>query len=202
MMSSLPPRQLNVLQVIQSYWHEHGVAPSLADIAQALGLSRQTVHEHVQALRKKGYLDHVEGVGRSWKPTETAEPDSRRIPVVGRVPAGQPVFAHEDIEGWITVDDAPASVTLFALRVRGDSMTGAGILDGDLVVVRQQGAADSGDVVVALVDDEDATVKKLERQGGMVRLVAMNPAYEPIEAPGERVRVLGKVVGIRRDLAD
>lgn len=126
--------------------------------------------------------------------------ESTRVPIVGRVAAGEPVFAQENIEGWIVVDDMPAIAPLFALRVRGDSMTGAGILDGDLVVVRQQSDADDGDTVVALVDDEDATVKRIKRRGGMIHLVAMNPAFGPIVVSGDRVRVQGKVVGVRRNL--
>jgi repressor LexA len=92
------------------------------------------------------------------------------------------------------------SDTLFALHVRGDSMTGAGILDGDLVVVRQQEDANDGDIVVALMDDESATVKKLQRQGGQVCLVAMNPAHPSNTVAGERVRIQGRVIGVRRDL--
>jgi len=198
----LPPRQQAVLRAIQSYWSEYGVAPSLGDVAQELGLSRQTVHEHVKALRRKGHLDHVEGVGRSWKPRMPSGQEQRRVPVVGRVAAGLPILAQENIDGWVTVDEAPASSTLFALRIQGDSMTGAGILDGDLVVVRQQSDADDGDIVVALVADEDATVKKIERRGGMVHLVAMNPAYAPIVVSGDQVQVQGKVVGVRRRLDD
>jgi len=198
----LPPRQRAVLDAVQAYWAENGVPPSLADIAEALGLSRQTIYEHMKALRGKGLLDHVEGAGRSWRPTEPSAKASRRVPIVGRVAAGLPVLAEENIEGWITVDDANPSHTLFALRVRGDSMTGAGILDGDLVVVRQQDDAADGEIVVALVDDEEATVKKLRRAGRLVHLVAMNPAYDPIVVDGARVRVQGRVLGVRRRLGE
>jgi len=200
MLRDLPPRQRAVLDAVQAYWAENGVPPSLADIAEALGLSRQTVYEHMKALRGKGLLDHVEGAGRSWRPTEPSAKASRRVPIVGRVAAGLPILAEENIEGWITVDDTHPSHPLFALRVRGDSMIGAGILDGDLVVVRQQDDAADGEIVVALLDDEEATVKKLRRAGGLVHLVAMNPAYDPIVVDGARVRVQGRVLGVRRRL--
>ncbi len=201
-MPKLPPRQRAVLDAVQAYWADHGVPPSLADLAEILGVSRQTVYEHMKALRRKGLLDHVEGTGRSWRPTEPAGKTARRVPIVGRVAAGLPIFAEENVEGWLTVDDAHPSHPMFALRVHGDSMVEAGILDGDLVVVRQQDSASDGDIVVALVDDDEATVKKLRRDGGRVHLVAMNPAYEPIVLGGEQVRVLGKVIGLRRHLDD
>ncbi len=201
-MTKLPPRQRAVLDAVQGYWADNGVPPSLANLAEVLGVSRQTVYEHMKALRRKGLLDHVEGIGRSWRPTEPAGRTARRVPIVGRVTAGTPILAQENIEGWITVDDARPAETLFALRVRGDSMVGAGILDGDLVVVRKQDSASDGDIVVALVDDEDATVKKLWRDEERVHLVAMNPDYEPIVIEGDRVRVLGRVIGVRRCLDD
>jgi len=178
----LPSRQQAVLEVIQTFWQEHGVAPSLADVARTLGVSRQTIHEHFRALQRKGLLDNLDGVARSWRPTTPHQKETSRVPIVGQVAAGQPIFAEENIEGWITVDNARPSDTLFALHVCGDSMIDAGILDGDLVVVRQQQDANDGDIVVALVDDETATVKKLRRSGGEVRLLAMNPAYDPIVA--------------------
>ncbi len=198
----LPPRQQAVLEIIQAFWQEHGVAPSLADVASSLGISRQTVHEHFRALQRKGLLDNLEGTARSWRPMTPHQRESRRVPILGQVAAGLPIFAEENIEGWITVDDARSSDTLFALHVCGDSMIDVGILNGDLVVVRQQEDANDGDIVVALVDDEAATVKKLQRRGGEVCLLAMNPAYAPIVAAGERVRIHGRVIGVRRDLHD
>jgi len=108
--------------------------------------------------------------------------------------------SSENIEGWVTVESAPEGSDYFALRVRGDSMIDGGILDGDTVIVRQQAVAEDGDIVVALVGEEEATVKKLKRCGERVQLVAMNCAYQPIDLPAERVRIQGKVVGVRRSL--
>lgn len=195
----LSQRQQAVYDAIVAYLREHGVAPSTADLAQQFGISRTTVHGHLRALQRKGYLGHSEGVARSWRPLR-GQPS--QVPVVGGVAAGSPVLAAENIEGHITFDDARHGDTLFALRVRGDSMIAAGILDGDLVVVRRQDGAEDGDLVVALVDDEEATVKKLWRDEDRVHLVAMNPDYEPIVIEGDRVRVLGRVIGVRRCLDD
>ncbi|MCA9627428.1 MAG: transcriptional repressor LexA [Myxococcales bacterium] len=193
-------KQREVLAAIEQYWQEFGHAPSLADLAGALGVSRATVHEHIGALKRKGYLANVDGVGRSWRSTLRDSSTSRRIPIVGGVAAGAPILAQENIEGWLSVDGTSEHDTLFALRVRGDSMTDAGILDGDLVIVRQQEAAKDGDIVVALVDDQDATIKKLKRTGSMVHLVAMNPAYDPIVIEPDRIRIQGRVVGLRREI--
>lgn len=195
-------KQREVLAAIEQYSEEFGVAPSLADIAEALGVSRATVHEHIGGLKRKGYLANVDGVGRSWRSTLRGSATSRRIPIVGRVAAGAPILAQENIEGWLTIDGASERDAVFALRVRGDSMVDAGILDGDLVIVRQQDTADDGDIVVALIDEQDATVKKLQRDNGQVRLVAMNPKYEPIVVSPDRLRIQGRIVGLRRDLGE
>lgn len=195
----LPDRQKAVYDAIVSHWREHGIAPSTGDLAADLELSRATVHEHLRTLERKGYLDHAEGKARSWRPTK-GRPS--RVPILGRVAAGPPVFAEEEIEGWLDFADARAGETLFALRVHGDSMTGAGILDGDLVVVRHQATADDGDIVVALVDEEEATVKQLRRDGAHVRLIAMNPAHPPLVLEPARVRLCGRVVGVHRSLRE
>lgn len=194
-------KQREVLAAIEQYSEEFGVAPSLADLAAALGVSRATVHEHIGGLKRKGYLANVDGVGRSWRSTLRSSSTSRRIPIVGRVAAGAPILAQENIEGWLTIDGTSEHDTLFALRVQGDSMIDAGILDGDLVVVRQQEAANDGEIIVALIDDQEATVKKLQRDKGQVRLVAMNRKYDPIVvSPPQMLRVRGRVIGVRRDL--
>jgi repressor LexA len=194
-------KQREVLAAIEQYSEEFGVAPSLADLAAALGVSRATVHEHIGGLKRKGYLANVDGVGRSWRSTLRGSSTARRIPIVGSVAAGVPILAQENIEGWLTIDGASEHDTLFALRVQGDSMIDAGILDGDLVVVRQQEAANDGEIIVALIDDQEATVKKLQRDNGQVRLVAMNRKYDPIVvSPPQTLRVGGRVIGVRRDL--
>ena len=195
-------KQREVLKVVQAYWSEHHVPPSLADLASALGVQRSTVHQHLLALKKKGYLEHIEGAGRTWRPvTEVGQAETRRIPLVGRVAAGTPVLAQENIEDWITVSNVKLGGELFALRVRGDSMIEGGILDGDTVIVRQQYMAADGEIVVALLDDE-ATVKKFRRDGDNARLEPMNPNYSPLVVRGDRFRIQGKVIGLRRHLDD
>jgi len=197
----LTEKQRAVLVAIEEYWSRAGVAPSLADLASALQVSRATVHEHVIILKRKGHLEHIERAGRTWRP-KAAVPhgNMRRVPLVGRVAAGQPILAEENIEGWIAVESLPGGADYFALRVRGDSMIEAGILDGDTVIVRQQAVAEDGDIVVALIGEEEATVKKLRRHGEHVQLVAMNRAYAPIDEPAARVRIQGRVVGVRREI--
>lgn len=199
MTGELTPRQQSVLEAIERYWNAHGVSPSLADLASKLEISRATVHEHLVALKKKGYLENIEGAGRSWRPmTRPRQSQSVRVPLVGRVAAGTPILASENIEDWITIDDLKDADQFFALRVCGDSMVEAGILDGDVVIARKQNEADDGDIVVALIDGEEATVKKFKQDGDQIQLIAMNPMYQPIQRRGDRVRVQGKVVGLRR----
>ena len=201
MVHGLTARQKAVLTAIQAYWDTYGVAPSLANLATALGISRSTVHEHILALKRKGHLVHIEGASRTWRLIDRPPSrEIRRIPVVGRIAAGRPILAAENIEDWIIVEEANPSDTLFGLRVQGDSMVGAGILDGDVVIVRQQETADDGEIVVALVDDEEATIKRLQQRGDMIMLVAENHSYEPIECRHDRVRVQGKVLSVRRQL--
>ena len=197
MAESLPERQRATLEALEAYWRRHGLAPSLGDLARILGVSRPTAHGHVRALQRKGYIDAQDGVPRSWQSTRSG---SVRVPVVGRVAAGAPIFASENIEGWVTLDGARSVEGLFALRVHGQSMRDGGILDGDLVIVRQQATASDGDIVVALVDSEEATVKKLRRGDGLVRLEPMNPDFDPLVLEPGRMSIQGKVVGLRRDL--
>lgn len=201
-MRELTQKQQAVLAVIEAHWRAHGVSPSVAEIAARLGLRKSTTHEHLMAIKRKGALVHVEGQSRSWRPASMApavpEPPQRRIPVVGRVAAGAPILAHENIEGWLPVPERPGQ-TLFALQVQGDSMTGAGILDGDLVIIQQQPVAEEGDIVLALIDDQDATIKRLRRHGDRITLEPENPEYEPLTLHADRVQLQGKVIGLRRD---
>ncbi len=196
-------KQREVLAVVQAYWCEHRVPPSLADLASALKVQRSTVHQHLLALKKKGFLEHIEGAGRTWRPvTEARQAETRRVPLVGRVAAGTPVLAQENIEDWITVSNVKPGGELFALRVKGDSMIEGGILDGDTVIVRQQSTAEDGEIVVALLDDNEATVKRFQRDGDQARLEPMNQRYSPLVVKGERLRIQGKVIGLRRRLGD
>lgn len=201
MARTLTDKQRGVLEVIEDHWRATGGAPSVDEIASRLGLRKSTTHKHLMALEQKGALVHVEGRFRSWRPASfVGREKEQRIPILGRAPAGPPREAIEDALGWLTVPDRRGGARdLFALAVDGDSMVDAGILDGDLIIVRQQDAADDGDIVLALIDEETATIKRLEHAGAMVRLKPENPDLEPIEVEPERVRIQGKVIGLRRE---
>ena len=200
-MKDLTDKQKGVLSLVEDHWRKKGAAPSISELAERLDVSKPTAHSHLLALKRKGFLVHDEGKGRTWRPMSVALPYRvERIPLVGRIAAGAPVLAQESIEGWIPVDAHPGQGVLFGLRVRGESMVGAGILDGDVVIVRQQETAEPGEIVVALVDDQDATVKRLRCREPNVILEPENDAMTPIEVEASRVRIQGKVIGLRRDI--
>lgn len=200
MIPPLPARQRAVFEAVQSYWLEHGIPPVISDVAQRVGLSRAMAYKHMQALHRKGVLDCLPNVKRSWRPATHPPPNSIRIPLVGRIAAGAPLVAVENIEGWVTLDRAPPNADLFALCVEGSSMVGAAILDGDTVIVRSQDDADDGQIIVALIDEDEATVKRLKREAGMIHLVAESEQHPTLVLPPERVRVQGVVIGVVRRL--
>ncbi len=188
-----------------------GDPPTVREVQRAFGFrSVQTARQHLEALVVEGRLEVSRGHARGYRlpgggvrsgdgalPLGVAS-QVRSVPILGRVSAGPLTVAVEDLEGYIPVE-LRGEGDYFALRVRGDSMVGAAILPGDLVVVKRQPDADSGDIVLALVGDE-ATVKRLKKGGGRVELHAENPAYPPIVLEGPEVMVLGKVVEVRRRL--
>ena len=181
-----------ILAFLQSFLTANGYAPTVREICAATGLkSTATVYYHLQALAEAGKIRLDESKKRAI--SLTAPPQPGRIPVLGLVTAGQPILAVENIEGYVPWEDDPSC---FALRVRGDSMIGAGILSGDKVIVRPQQSADHGDIVVALLGDE-ATVKRLSIGKDGVWLLPENPAYEPID--GREAQILGKVRGLIRE---
>lgn len=194
-------RQEEILRHIAGCIRRTGIVPSVREIGQALGMrSPSTVHQHLTALARKGYLRRDGDRMRVLEITDrTVLPDSGevvRLPLVGRVSAGTPVLAEEHVEDMIPIPRRFVgwNEESFLLTVRGDSMIGAGIFDGDLVIVRCQQVADPGDLVVALLDNE-ATVKRMDVEAGRPCLRAENPAYMPIRREFE---VLGKVVGLLR----
>jgi repressor LexA len=195
MPDDLTPRQHDILNALADAVRERGYPPSVRELGEAAGLhSPATVHAHLRQLEAKGYIRRVPGHPRAL---EVRLPAGRRaVPVVGRVAAGPPLLAVEERAG--ALPPAVAEDASFALTVRGDSMIGAGIQDGDTVLVRRQDDADNGALVVALVDDE-ATVKRLRRTPDGPVLVAENPAYAPI-AP-DNLRILGVVVGLYRRIS-
>ena len=181
-----------ILNFLTQFMNEHGYAPTVREICNAVGLqSTATVHYHLNALRDAGLIEMDEMKKRAISLPDAQRAD--RIPVVGVVTAGVPILATENIEGYIPWD---GEAGCFVLRVRGDSMIGAGILDGDKVVVRPQPDAENGQIVVALLDDS-ATVKRLKKTGRDIWLMPENPAYEPIW--GNHASILGRVKGLIRE---
>jgi len=178
-----------------------GEPPTTREVQQHLGFRAvQSARQHLEALVADGKLTKEPGRARGYRLPAGPAPMPRSVPIVGRVQAGKFTEAIEAPDGYLPIAGRPDDETLFALTVRGESMTGAGILPGDVVVVRRQERATSGAIVVALVEGE-ATVKRLRLRRGRVELHAENPAFEPImPAKGSDVRILGQVVEVRRRL--
>ena len=181
-----------ILEYVNAFVQENGYAPSVREIGAAVGLrSTASVSYHIQALQEKGLLSGPGEKGRKRALSTGIRPG--QIPVIGVVTAGLPILACENQEGTMAWDGEPGC---FALRVRGDSMVGAGILSGDKVVVRPQQTAMDGQIVVARIGDE-ATVKRLRRKNGQVWLMPENDAYEPID--GSEAELIGLVKAVVRE---
>jgi repressor LexA len=209
----LTARQQEIWSFLVEYVDRHGYPPTVREIGEAVGLaSPSTVHAHLANLERAGLLRRdptkpraLELLAHRRESRAVEEPvDVTRLPLVGHIAAGGPILAEENVEEEIAVPDTIARGGAdFLLRVRGESMIEAGILDGDLVVVRRQPEARNGEIVVALVGDDEganeATVKTFYREDGRIRLQPENAALEPIYAP--YVEVLGKVVGVFRSLS-
>lgn len=201
----LTRRQQQILDFIRSEIHRKGYPPSVREIGEAVGLSSSsTVHAHLAALERHGYIRRDPTKPRAlevldFRDTERGiDPRSvTAVPIVGAVAAGQPILAAENIEATLPLPAELAGDSTFILRVRGDSMVEAGILDGDYVVVRQQPTARNGDIVVALLEDE-ATVKRFYREADRIRLQPENSALDPIYT--RDATILGKVVALFRRL--
>lgn len=177
-----------------------GNPPSVREVQQAFGFRAvQSAREHLEALVAEGLLAKSEGQARGYRLPPLLEQalETCLVPLLGRVQAGGLTTALEDPEGFLPIQSRFTEKQLFALRVRGDSMTGAAILENDIVIVRRQANAETGDIVVALVEDE-ATVKRLRKRGRRIELVPENPAYDVIVPSPEQLSILGKVVEVRR----
>jgi repressor LexA len=197
---NLTKRQREIFDYVKSYGEQHGYPPTVRDIGKAIGLtSSSTVHAHLANLEKLGMLRRDPTKPRAIevlvdKAKAAVAPSG--LPIVGQVAAGQPVLAEENIEEYVPVPQiAGGDEGEFVLRVKGDSMVGAGIFEGDYVVVRPQETASDGEIVVALVEDE-ATVKRFFKEEDHVRLQPENDALDPIRS--REVQLLGRVVGVCR----
>ena len=206
---ALTARQRQVLEIIEQHTRQNGYPPSVREIGEAVGLtSPSTVHAHLAALQRRGYLRRDPTKPRAievrWDPNSDAVADRRpvrHVPLVGDVAAGTDVLAQENVEELLPLPvDFTGEGELFMLRVRGESMIEAGILDGDFVVCRSQSTADVGDIVVAGIPGDEATVKTFTTQGDRVVLVPANPTLGPMEFDAGDVQVFGRVVTVLRRL--
>jgi repressor LexA len=208
----LTDRQREIWEFLVRYVEAHGYPPTVREIGQEVGLaSPSTVHAHLANLERAGMLRRDPTKPRALEllgphrrePAPEPRPDVYRLPLVGQIAAGGPLLAEENIEDYLAVPEPLArGGEEFLLRVRGDSMVNAGILDGDFVVVRRQAEAQNGEIVAALVGEDEAadeaTVKRFFREDGRVRLQPENEALEPMHPA--HVQVLGKVIGVFRML--
>jgi repressor LexA len=195
----LTPKQMRILVLVRDYQRKHGYSPTMQEIADALGITKVTVFEHVGGLEKKGLLKRSRHRARSLELTQRVEfPDESgdTLPLIGHIAAGAPIEAIENPEAVSLADMFKTRGGAFCLKVRGDSMIEEQIRDGDLVVVERRDTARDGETVVALLDDGEATLKKFYKEAGRVRLQPANAAYAPIYV--DNVHIQGVVVGVLR----
>ncbi|ADQ04832.1 transcriptional repressor, LexA family [Caldicellulosiruptor owensensis OL] len=200
MKKQLTKKQEEILEFIKKRIKEKGYPPAVREICEATGLkSTSTVHGHLTRLEKKGYIRRDPSKPRAIEIVDDEFYVHRNVvqlPLVGKVTAGEPILAVENIEETMTLPyDLVGTEDAFLLRVRGDSMIEAGIFDNDIIIVRRQNIAENGDIVVALIDDE-ATVKRFYKEHDHIRLQPENKAMEPIIV--KDVKILGKVIGLIR----
>ena len=196
-------RQKEVLEFLTSFTQTNGYSPSFEEIALGLGLSSlATVHKHVTNLQSKGLLQRAHNRSRSIDvlPGRSAKPQVNRVPLAGRIAAGLPVEAIETAES-ISLGDIIGTRDVFALEVHGESMRDEHILSGDYVLVERTRTAREGEIIVALVDGVEATLKRFYREGNLIRLQPSNSEMQPIYAPAANVAIQGKVLGILRKYA-
>ena len=194
-MEKLKAKEEKDLNYIKNFSMENGFAPSVRDICRDLNYkSTSTVHMYLNRLERFGYISKEDGKSRAIT-LNTAAPKVCAVPVIGTVAAGQPILAEQNFEGYVGYVGARGDAELFALKVKGESMIEAGILDGDLVIAEKTCYAENGEIVVALVEDE-ATVKTFFREEGHYRLQPENETMDPIIV--NEVDILGKVVAIQR----
>jgi repressor LexA len=195
-MEELTKRQKEVLKFVADYSARQGFAPTVREVAAAMKIAIKGAQDHLAALQRKGYIERKSRRPRTIQ--VTAGPLSGRIPVLGRIAAGRPIDAVENFEGTV---GAPAELfgrgDLFALEVRGDSMIGDHIVEGDLAIIRKQPRVENGQIAAVAVEGE-VTLKRFHQRGATVELRPSNPAHKPIVAPASEVRVAGLMVGLLR----
>ena len=191
---STKDKKIQVFNYIKSRLNE-GTSPSVREIMDAMDFhSTSTAHRYIEMLVSDGLLEKTDNLNRTLRLPNSS---TASVPVLGTVTAGQPITAVEYISGYIGFEaEGVDPAELFALRIRGESMINAGILDGDIVIVRRTDYAENGDIVVAFIDDEEATVKRFYKERGHYRLQPENDTMEPMIF--DEVEVLGKVIGLKR----
>lgn len=204
--SNLTKRQYEILEYVRETIKETSRPPTIREIGREFSISStKGVSDHLRALEKKGWIEKAKGQARGIRlvkeKTEKLFGKREGVPLVGSVVAGEPTLAVENVEGLMDLEKLfPNQEGLFALRVDGDSMVEAGIHQGDLVIVRQQPTAEVGDTVVAIVNGERGTVKKLSKKGEEIHLEPANPNYETIVKEPSEVEIRGRVVGVIRKM--
>lgn len=199
-MQPLTKRQREILDYLNDFIQQHGYAPSLEEIGRRFGLSSlATVHKHLTNLQDKGFIK------RAWNRSRSVELVPTRLstraielPMLGYVAAGVPIEAVASAETILVPDSLVGKRDTYVLRVRGDSMVDEQIRDGDFVIVEDRRSADNGEMVIALLNGSDVTLKKFYREGANIRLQPANPAVQPIVVDSERVQVQGVVIGVMR----
>ncbi len=197
-MKTLTKRQNEILDFIRSYIQDNQYPPSIREIGRYFSISVKGAYDHVKALEKKQVISisHNKSRAISLTPENDDVSETQKVPILGNVAAGLPLFAEENYDGSVSLpSDVLRKGNLFALKVEGESMTGAGIFDGDLAVFVQQPVAENGEIVVAMVDDA-VTLKRFFKEKNRIRLQAENPAYPSIFT--QDVKVLGKLITIIR----
>ncbi|TGK15690.1 transcriptional repressor LexA [Leptospira fluminis] len=200
-MKDLTEKQLAVLQFITNVIKERGFPPTIREIGDEFGITAKGAYDHLKAIEKKGYLKTSKNQSRAIEltrqsPFEALPVPTPSIPLLGRVAAGLPILAEENIESYIPIPEELASKGMtFALKVQGDSMEEAGINDGDIAIIQKRDIARNGEIVVALIGDE-ATLKVYYKEPDHIRLEARNPKYKPIKT--KKAVIIGKLVGLYR----
>ena len=200
MLPSLTARQKEIYDFLLHAIREKGYAPSIPEIGAKFKIaSTNGVSDHLKALEKKGYIRRIgkRAIEIANVLGKTALIPTREVPILGRVPAGKPFLSEENIEGYLAMPSDMGSGKLFALQVKGDSMTGAGIEDGDRVIIKQQSTAENGEIICALIDGE-ATLKRFFKNDGIITLKPENEQYAPMILSRGEFRIVGRVIGLIR----
>ncbi|HPQ71151.1 MAG TPA: transcriptional repressor LexA [bacterium] len=200
-METLPRKQRQILEFIRTHHEREGVPPTYREIALHFGVTISTIQEAIAALIHKGALERVPGKSRGLRVVEDVVHTPATVPIVGLTAAGPPALALEHIEGHLTIDGSLfPEPKLFALRVHGDSMIEDGIFHGDYAIIARRAQVETGEIALALIDDEETTIKRIYPRGDKVELRPANRDMAPMIYDARRVRIQGKVVGLCRKM--